>query len=232
MVIRGIFTLVLLFVIFQLLYLKLPKTYVFNILKGTGLATAGLILFLLGVYVGFLPVGEAIGETLGTWEHNWLLMPVGFFLGFVTTFSEPAVRILSNQVEESSSGFIRKPLVLYTMSLGVAAFVALGMAKIVYGIPLLYIIIPGYVLALVIMWFSDKTFTAIAFDGGGVATGPMTVIFLTAVSVGIASVMGGKDAMIDGFGLIALIVLAPILSVMLLGLIFRVKYQNSMEAKK
>lgn len=218
-VLPGLIILVSLFIIFQLLFLKLPGHYVIKILKGTVIALIGLVLFLQGVNIAFLPMGREIGEALGTWDHKWLLIPVGFFLGFLTTFSEPAVRILSNQVEEKSSGSIRKNIVLYTISLGVAVAAMLGIVRLIYGISLLYILIPGYILALIIIWFSDKTFNSIAFDSGGVATGPMAVIFLAAVSVGISSSMG--DSTTDGFGLIALIVLAPILSVLLLGLIYR-----------
>jgi len=199
---------------------------VFNLLKGTLLALIGLTLFLQGVHIGFMPVGRAMGEILGTITHKWLMIPLGFFLGFLATFSEPAVRILSNQVEESSSGFIRKWLVLYTISLGVGILVAVGVMKVIYGIPFLYIIIPSYLVALVLLWFCDKTFVSIAFDAGGVATGPMAVTFLLSIAVGVASVMEGRSPVADGFGLIALIALAPILSVMLLGLIFRGKLKK------
>ena len=222
-VIKSLLPLLFLFLIFQFLFLKLPTKYVFNLLIGILFALIGLALFLQGVKIGFMPIGREMGEVLGTIEHKWLIIPLGFFLGFLATFSEPAVRILSNQVEESSSGFIRKWIVLCTISLGVAGMVALGVVKILYGIPFLSIIIPGYVLALLLIWFCDKTFVSIAFDAGGVATGPMAVTFLLSIAVGITSAMEGRNPIVDGFGLIALIALAPILSVMLLGLIFRRK---------
>ena len=230
-VLRALLPLLFLFLIFQFLFLKLPAGYVFNLLKGILLALIGLTLFLQGVKIGFMPVGSAMGEILGTIEHKWLMIPLGFFLGFLATFSEPAVRILSNQVEESSTGFIRKWVVLGTISLGVAVLVALGVVKILYGIPFLYIIIPGYVLALLLIWFCDRTFVSIAFDAGGVATGPMAVNLLLSIAVGITSAMEGRSPIVDGFGLIALIALAPILSVMLLGVIFRRKLKK-MEVKK
>mgnify|MGYP005857262947 CR=1 FL=1 len=226
-VIRSMLPLVILFLIFQFLFLKLPVERMFNLLKGTLLALIGLTLFLQGVHIGFMPAGRAIGEILGTIEQKWLMIPLGFFLGSLATFSEPAVRILSNQVEESSSGYIRKWLVLCTISFGVGILVALGVVKIIYGIPFLYIIIPSYVVALVLLWFCDRTFVSIAFDAGGVATGPVAVTFLLSIAVGVASVMEGRDPVADGFGLIALIALAPILSVMLLGLIFRGKVKKT-----
>jgi hypothetical protein len=218
-VLQALTPLVIFFVFFQAVYLKLPKKYVVNMIKGLALTMIGLILFLQGVQVGFMPVGKAMGETLGAMEQTWLLIPIGFLLGLVATIAEPAVRILSFEVEKASSGSIREKTILTTLSLGVALFVALGMAKIIHGVPIHYIVVPGYVLALVMMRFCDATFIAIAFDAGGVATGPMTVTFVLAVALGIASAIDGRDPVLDGFGLIALVAMAPILSIMVLGMI-------------
>ena len=228
-VIEALLPLLVLFIIFQFLVLKLPRSYVFNLLKGTLLALIGLALFLQGVRTGFFPAGQAMGEILGAIERQWLLIPFGFMMGFLATWGEPAVRILGSQVEEASGGSIRKRVVVYTISIGVALFVALGMARIVYGIPLLWIIIPGYLVAIGMLWFSEKSIIAIAFDAGGVATGPMVVAFVLAIAVGIASAIEGRDPIIDGFGLIALIALAPILTIMLLGLILRIKLRRKEE---
>lgn len=218
-VVQAMIPLVAFFLFFQIVYLKLPMKYVVNMIKGLVLTMVGLALFLQGVQVGFMPVGTQMGEILGSMDHKWLLMPIGFILGLVATVAEPAVRILSFEVEKASSGSIRKIVILVTLSLGVALFVALGMAKIIYGVPIHYIIVPGYLLALVLMRFCDPTFVAIAFDAGGVATGPMTVTFVLAVALGIASAIDGRDPILDGFGLIALVAMAPILSVMILGMI-------------
>lgn len=220
-VIKVLLPLVFLFLLAQWLFIKLPRDYVANVLKGLAISFVGIVIFLYGVNLGFLPMGKVLGESLAAIEHRWLLIPFGFAMGFLAAFSEPAVRVLSNQVEESSVGYIREKLVLYTISVGVAFFVALGMTRIVYGIPLLYIIIPGYALALILMWFCDSSFVAIAFDSGGVATGPMAVTFLMAMAVGIATGMEGRDPVIDGFGLVALIALAPIISLMFIGLFYR-----------
>ncbi|HDQ41185.1 MAG TPA: DUF1538 domain-containing protein [Desulfonatronum sp.] len=207
------------FLFFQLLYLKLPQEFVVNMVKGVFLCACGLILFLQGVQVGFMPVGTAMGEVLGAMNKPWLLIPIGFFLGLVATIAEPAVHILSYEVEKASSGSIREKTILATLSLGVALFVALGMAKIIYGVPIHHILVPGYLLALLMMRFCEATFVAIAFDAGGVATGPMTVTFVLAVALGMASAIDGRDPILDGFGLIALVAMAPILSVMALGMI-------------
>jgi nitrogen regulatory protein PII len=225
-VLKALAPLVVLFVVFQLRVLRLPRSYVLNLIKGTALASVGLILFLQGVRIGFLPAGEALGEVLSSIKTKPFLVPLGFSLGFLTTWGEPAVRVLSDQVEKASAGFLRKKIVLINIAVGVASFIALGMAKIIYGIPLTYIIIPGYVLAIGLMWFSDRVFLSVAFDAGGVATGPLAVTFLMAVAVGITATMEGRDPIMDGFGLIALIALAPILSVMILGLIYRSKLRK------
>ncbi len=225
-VLQALAPLVAFFLFFQLVYLKLPGDFVVRMIKGVVLCVFGLILFLQGVQVGFMPVGTAMGEVLGGMDKLWLLIPIGFLLGLVATIAEPAVHILSYEVEKTSSGSIREKTILATLSLGVAVFVALGMGKIIYGIPIHYILVPGYLLALVMMRFCDATFVAIAFDAGGVATGPMTVTFVLAVALGIASAMPGRDPVLDGFGLIALVAMAPILSVMALGIIVTYKTRS------
>ena len=225
-VIRALLPLLVLFIIFQFLVLKLPRSYVLNLLKGVLLAIVGLALFLQGVGIGFFPAGQYMGETLGAIRAQWLLVPFGLMMGFLATWGEPAVRILGSQIEEASGGSVRKNVVVYAISGGVALFVALGMARIVYGIPLLWIIIPGYLLAIAMLRFSDKRVIAIAFDAGGVATGPMVVTFVLAIAVGIAAAIEGRDPILDGFGLISLVALAPILTIMVLGLILRARLRR------
>jgi len=222
-VVEAVLPLAALFLLFQALWLKLPRDYVAGILKGTLIAAIGLLLFLQGVHIGFLPFGRAIGEALGTLEHKWTLGLFGFVLGFFTTWGEPAVRILADQVEEASGGSIRQPAVLVAICLAVGLIVSLGMFRIVYDIPLLYILIPGYALAIVVMRLSDAEFVSIAVDAGGVATGPMANTFLLALALGIASSMGERDPLLHGLGLMALIAIAPIISVMALGFVFRSK---------
>ncbi|QGG46980.1 DUF1538 domain-containing protein [Heliorestis convoluta] len=216
-VFQALAPLLLFFFFFQIFYLKQSKEFVIRVVKGVVLTFFGLTLFLHGVHIGFLPAGREMGEIMGAYEHRWILIPIGFVLGFVATMAEPAVRVLSSQVQEASTGYIQEKIMIYTLSFGVAVFVALGMAKIIYGIPLYYLVVPGYLLAMVLLKFSNATFTSIAFDAGGVATGPMTVTFIMAMAIGVATVMENRDPVIDGFGLIALVALAPILSVITLG---------------
>ncbi len=219
----ALIPLIIFFLVFQFFFLKLDKKRLINIGKGLVLSFFGLAFFLQGVHVGFFPVGEAIGEKLGSLSYRWILIPIGFIFGFVATFAEPAVRILNHEVEKVSGGSISQKMMLYTLSIGVAVSIAVSMLRILLGIPLWYFVIPGYLIALVLMFFSSKRFTAIAFDSGGVATGPMTVTFILAIAVGVASVMEGRDPLIDGFGMIALVALSPIISVLTLGLLFEGK---------
>jgi len=220
---QALLPLVIVFFIFQVFFMKLPGQFIKNLLKGMLLVLVGTTLFLQGVQIGFLPAGREIGAFFGGSPYRFFLIPVGFFLGFTAALAEPAVRVLSIEVEKASSGYIRKNLLIYTLSLGVAIFVALDMVRIIYGLPFHYLVVPGYLLALVVMKFSDPAFTAIAFDAGGVSTGPMTVTFILSMAVGAATIMEGRSAVIDGLGLIALVALAPILSVMLLGIVYRRK---------
>ncbi|OIJ10193.1 hypothetical protein BKP35_13880 [Anaerobacillus arseniciselenatis] len=219
----ALIPLIIFFLIFQFFFLKLDKKKLINIGKGLVLSFFGLAFFLQGVHVGFFPVGEMIGEKLGSLSYRWILIPIGFIFGFVATFAEPAVRILNHEVEKVSGGSISQKMMLYTLSIGVAVSIAVSMLRILLGIPLWYFVIPGYLIALVLMFFSSRRFTAIAFDSGGVATGPMTVTFILAIAVGVASVMEGRDPLIDGFGMIALVALSPIISVLTLGLLFEGK---------
>lgn len=219
--------LILFFMFFQIFMLKLPFKRVKDIFVGIALTFFGLAFFLQGVHVGFLPVGREIGDLVGEWEHQWLLIPVGFLLGFVATFAEPAVRVLNAEVDKVSSGYIPAKLMLYTLSIGVAISIALAMTRIIFGIPLWYFIGPGYFLALALAIVSTETFTSIAFDAGGVATGPMTVTFILAIALGFSDTLEGRDPMLDGFGMIAIVALAPILSVLILGLLFKFNESRS-----
>ncbi|ETP69147.1 hypothetical protein G159_08625 [Planococcus glaciei CHR43] len=208
------------FALFQVFMLKLPRQRVFQILLGFILTFFGLSFFLQGVHVGFFPIGQMMGESLGEMPYPWIIIPIGFVLGFVATFAEPAVSIMIDEVDRVTGGYISAKLMLYTVSTGVGISVALSMVRILFGIPLWYFIIPGYLLAFILVFFSQPIFTAIAFDSGGVSTGPMTVTFISAMAVGVASVTEGRDPLVDGFGLIALVALTPILAVLILGLIF------------
>jgi hypothetical protein len=212
--------LLLFFAYMQKRYLKLPGPYVVRLVKGVTLAFVGLAFFLQGVTQGFLPAGTEIGRIIGASTWRWILIPLGFFFGFAATAAEPAVRVLAIEMEKASSGSVGQKPVLFALSLGVGVFVALGMFKVLAGISILWFVVPGYTLALLMTRLSTPAFIAAAFDAGGVATGPMTVTFVMAIVLGVAGAMEGRDPVADGFGLIALVALAPILSVMTMGILY------------
>lgn len=228
-VVVAVLPLLAAFLVLQVLFLQLPVKEVSRILTGTLLASAGLFVFLVGVGIAFLPFGRIVGEALGALPQKWLIVPFGMLLGFVTTWAEPAVGILADQVEEATGGSIRRSLVLVTICVGVALLVGAGMARIAYQVPLLYLLVPGYAAVTVIMWLSSEQFVGIAIDAGGVATGPLANSFLLALALGASSAVGDRDPMIEGLGLVALIALAPLLSLMALGVLVRWK-QHRKEA--
>lgn len=218
----AVLPLTVIFLVFQLLFLRLPRSEVSRILIGTAIAAAGLFLFLVGMELGFLPFGKLLGEAMGSLRDSPLvLVLLSALLGFVTTFGEPSVRVLAEQVEEASAGAIRGSFVVVAVCVGVAVAVGLGMYRIAREIPLLWLLAPGYVLVVLLLGFSDKAFVAVAIDAGGVATGPLANTFLLAMAIGASSRASQVDTLVHGLGLVALIALAPVLSVMILGLVVR-----------
>lgn len=169
---------------------------------------------------GFHASGSKHRAALGSLPYKWILVPIGFLLGFMVILAEPTVHVLNEQVERTSGGHIPQKIMLYSISLGVAMSVAMAMARVLYGIPLVYILIPGYLLIFLMMRYASETFIAVAFDAGGVATGPMTVSLIMALAIGVATAITGRDPIREGFGMIALVTVAPILTVLTLGFIY------------
>jgi len=211
-----------LLVLFQLLFLRLPWRQVGQMLIGIGVAGLGLFLFLAGVAIAYVPFGRAIGTALSALPA-WLLVVLGLALGFVTAWGEPAVRILAGQVEDASAGSIRRPLVIGAICVGVGIATAVGLLRIAFSIPILHIVAPAYVLVMVTLWLSNRDFVAIAVDAGGVATGPLTNTFLLAVALGMAAALGDDNPIVGGLGLAALISVAPILTLIGLGVMVRLR---------
>jgi hypothetical protein len=211
------------FMIFQVFFLKRPMRQVSALLRGLLFAFIGLIFFIQGIDIAFMPIGKYIGEAFAGFQHTWLLIPLGFVLGFLITLAEPQVKILSQMIEEASSGYLRSKVILLILCTAVALFTALAMARTVFGIPICYIIIPGYIIAIILLFFADKDFLAMAFDSGSIATGPLITAFAMSLTIGVANVLDGRSPLIDGFGLIGIITLAPIISIQLLSLIYPIK---------
>lgn len=219
-VIVALLPLLGLFLLANIFLKNLAWKKIADVLVGFVFMLAGLSLFLQGVYSGFLPMGRAMGEAFGSWPHKWMLVPFGFALGFTGTLAEPAVRVLNYQVEKLTAGYIPQKMMLFTLSTGIGIAVGLAMFRVIAGFSLSYLIIPGYLAAFLLTIFSNRSFVAIAFDSGGVASGPMTATFMTTLTMGVASGIEGRDPIIDGLGLVALVALLPIITVLVLGLLY------------
>ena len=209
------------FVVFQRVFMKYPLAAMKVMLIGIGLAAVGMILFLTGVNSGFLPVASDVGKGIAELDAVFIAA-IGFAIGFLVTFAEPAVKIMSVQVEEASHGVLKSKMLVTVLALGVASFVAVGMAMTALKVPLIYAVVPGYILALILMMFSERDLVGVAFDSGGVATGPMAVTLIMTMYTGLAAGMYGADAAAGSFGIIILMVLAPILFVLTLGVILKI----------
>lgn len=210
------------FAIFQLATHRYQKRQIKRIVMGIVYTYLGLVLFLCGVNVGFAPVGSFLGNELANLSYNWILIPIGALIGYYIVKAEPAIQVLNHQVEGVTNGAISVKAMNSCLSIGVAVSVGLAMAKVLWSIPIQYIIIPGYVVALVLSRFVPKMFVGIAFDSGGVASGPMTTTFLLPLSIGVCEAVGG-NIMSDAFGVVALVALTPLIAVQLMGLVYRIK---------
>lgn len=227
----ALLPLVIIFGIFQLFLVRMPFQQIKRMLLGFLYTFIGLVIFMTGVNGGFIPAGQSLGMVLGPLWHGNALIPVGLILGAVVVCAEPAVWVLTEQVEEVSGGHIRRPIMLAALSISIACAVGLGMLRVVTGMSILFILIPGYVLALVLTKLCPPLFTAIAFDSGGVASGPMSTTFVLSLTLG-ASVAVGGNPVTDAFGMIAMIAMAPLITIQILGLIFRYKEKQTQPDKK
>ncbi len=211
----------ILFFIFNFTKFKLSKDELSRIIKGLLLTLVGLVLFLTAAASGFMDMGRIIGMELAG-MNKWLLIGIGFLMGLIVVLVEPAVHVLGQQIEEVTSGHIPLNLIRITLSIGVGLAIALSMVRIVVPeVKLWYFIIPGFAMAIVLSFVSEPVFVGIAYDAGGVASGPMTATFVLAFAQGAASVIESADVMIDGFGVIAMVAMAPVFSLMVLGTLFR-----------
>lgn len=213
------------FVIFQLLTRRYRKREIMKVFIGFAYTYIGLVLFLCGVNVGFAPVGAYLGRELAALPYKWILVPIGALIGYYIVKAEPAIQVLNHQVESVTSGAISVKSMNRCMSIGVSISVGLAMLRVIAGIPIMWIIVPGYVLALVLSRIVPKIFVGIAFDSGGVASGPMTSTFLLPLSIGTCEALDG-NLMTDAFGVVALVALTPLIAIQLMGLIYQIKVQK------
>lgn len=214
----------IIFLVAQKISFKMSRTGLGRILFGMLFTLVGLVLFLVGVNAGFMEVGNMVGYELASKDSYIYVIVVGFILGMVTILAEPAVYVLTNEIEEVTSGYVKRKAVLITLSLGVALAVALSMVRIVIPeVHLWHYLLPGYIVSVIMMYFVPKLFVGIAFDSGGVASGPMTATFILAFAGGVAEAVPHADVMLDGFGMIAMVAMTPLIALQVLGLIFKVK---------
>lgn len=210
------------FLLFQMFTRRFKRTQLLKIASGLVYTYVGLVMFLTGVNLGFMGAGELIGATIAGGELPFLLIPVGMVMGYFIVAAEPAVHVLVKQVEEVSMGSISQSAMRQGMSIGVAISIGIAMLRVLTGISILWFLIPGYAISLALTFFVPQLFTGVAFDAGGVASGPMTATFLLPFAMGACQAWGG-NLMTDAFGLVALVAMTPLVAIQLLGLAGRVR---------
>ena len=219
----SLLPIILFFVVFQLIFRRMKRRMLIKIAAGMAYTYIGLVLFLTGVNVGFMPAGNYLGQVIAGNPYRWIIIPIGMLIGFFIVRAEPAVMVLTHQVEEITSGAISAQAMNLSLSVGMAVSLGLAMIRVLTGISIFCFLIPGYALALGLTFFVPKIFTAIAFDSCGVASGPMTATFLLSFAIGACLRVGG-DIVTDAFGVVAMVAMTPLITIQILGLVYRVKY--------
>jgi len=210
---------VLFFMFFQLVSRYFSKRQIPKILIGFVYTFIGLVLFLTGVNVGFIPVGHLLGSQIAATSYKWALLPLGALIGYYIVAAEPAVHVLNKQVEEVSNGAISQKAMNLSLSIGVAISLALSMLRILTSMSIYWLLIPCYAIALALTFFVPKIFTGIAFDSGGVASGPMTTTFLIPMAIGACESVGG-NVLSDAFGIVAMVAMTPLVTIQIMGMIY------------
>ena len=218
----SLLPIVVFFAIFQLISRDINKKALIKIIIGLVYTYVGLFLFLTGVNVGFMPAGNYLGHVIAGLPYSWIIVPIGMIIGYFIVLAEPAVFVLTKQVEEITSGAISGKAMGLSLSLGVSASLGLAMIRVLTGISIMWFIIPGYAVALILTLFVPKIFTAIAFDSGGVASGPMTATFLLPFAMGACDALGG-NIVADAFGVVAMVAMTPLITIQILGMVYKIK---------
>ena len=213
------------FAVFDLVSLHLERKQLIRIGVGLAYTYLGLVIFLTGVNVGFMPAGNYLGSVIAGLSCNWIIIPIGMLIGYFIVMAEPAVYVLMRQVEELTDGAIPGSAMKHSLSIGVAVSVGLAMIRVLTGISIFYLLVPGYAVAIVLSFFVPKLFTAIAFDSGGVASGPMATTFLLPFAMGACSAVGG-NIVTDAFGVVAMVAMTPLITIQGLGLIYRLRTKH------
>ena len=226
---KSLLLIVAFFLILQLAILKLPKRELTKIAIGIAFTFLGLVIFLTSVVVGFMPIGYKIGTQLADYNET-LLIVVSFILGFVVVLAEPAVHVLNQQVEDITNGQVTRRQMMIALSVGVGVSIGLSIIRIIYGFSLLYYLIPGYLLSLGLSFFVPKLYTAIAFDSGGVASGPLTSSFILPMSIGACVALHSEAEVLSlAFGIVAMVAMTPLITIQTLG--FRAVLEQKARSK-
>ncbi len=218
----AIVPIIVMFLIFQAISKRFHKHQIIRIALGLVYTYVGLVMFLTGVNVGFMPAGQFIGQSVAGGATPFLLIPIGALIGYFIVKAEPAVRVLTKQVEEITNGSISQKSMSRALSIGIAVSVGLAMLRILTGLNIMYFLVPGYAISLIMTFFVPQIFTGIAFDSGGVASGPMTTTFLLPLAMGACEAAGG-NILTDAFGIVAMVAMTPLLTIQLMGLYSKVK---------
>ena len=226
----SLLPIIAMFGVFQLAALKLDLRTLGRIVVGLAYTYLGLVLFLAGANIGFMPAGNYLGQVLAGQSFRWLLVPIGMLIGYFIVKAEPAVYVLNKQVEEVTDGAISAGTMGAALSAGVSLSVGLAMVRVLTGISILWFLIPGYAFAIGISFVVSKLYTAIAFDAGGVASGPMTATFLLPLAQGACVAVGG-NIVTDAFGVVAMVAMTPLITVQLMGLMAQLKQRRARQAQ-
>ena len=228
---KALLPIVALFFLFQIFRFKMNKRNLIKILVGLVFTYVGLVCFLTGVNVGFMPAGRYLGTTLGSmgaaggFSLKWVSVPVAMVIGYYIVKAEPAVHVMTKQVNEVTAGAISDKMLLKSLSIGMAVSLGLAMIRALTGLPILYFLVPGYLIAIVLSFVVPDIFTAIAFDSGGVASGPMTATFLLPFAMGICEAVGG-NVITDAFGVVAMVAMTPLITIQITGLVYSYKKKS------
>ncbi len=222
----GLLPVVLFFAVFQLVSIRLKRRSVIKIVVGICYTYIGLVLFLTGANVGFMPAGHFLGATIAALPQDWILVPIGMAVGYFIVAAEPAVHVLNKQVEDVTAGAIPQKAIGLAMSIGVACSIGIAMLRVWLGIPIYWFLVPGYAVAVLLAFRVPRIFTAIAFDSGGVASGPMTATFLLPFAMGACEALDG-NILTDAFGVVAMVAMTPLIAIQILGLVYQRKLRRT-----
>jgi hypothetical protein len=220
-VVRAIAPLIVVVIILQFTFVKASAGTFIQFLIGSVLVIAGMTFFLLGIEVGILPAGKTIGAGLVERRSLWLIIAIAFVIGFSTTIAEPDVLVLSKQVETITDGAVPENNLVYIIGISLAFFVTMAMMRIILGFRIVYLLTASYLIVIILSFFTPPEFVPLAFDSGSVTAGVLTAPIVLALGIGLSSVLAGRSAISDGFGLLGLASIGPIIAVMIMGMIIQ-----------